>query len=83
MIKGKPLRGKKLSLDGIAPEHRQNNFDFIRLMAACFVLFSHMYPPLRQAGTLADWGSFAGRHWSSYLLFHQRLFGHLELAKRS
>jgi peptidoglycan/LPS O-acetylase OafA/YrhL len=44
MIKGKPLRGKKLSLDGIAPEHRQNNFDFIRLMAACFVLFSHMYP---------------------------------------
>jgi peptidoglycan/LPS O-acetylase OafA/YrhL len=34
---------KTRSSDGIAPQHRQNNFDFVRLMAASFVLFSHMY----------------------------------------
>lgn len=31
------------SSDGIASQHRENNFDFVRLVAASFVLFSHMY----------------------------------------
>ncbi|HEY4275549.1 MAG TPA: acyltransferase [Rhizomicrobium sp.] len=36
-------RGREFSSEGIAAEHRRNNYDFIRLLAACFVLFSHMY----------------------------------------
>lgn len=39
----RPIQGAAPPSDGIAPQHRQNNFDFVRLMAASFVLFSHMY----------------------------------------
>ncbi len=39
----KSVQGGAPPSDGIAPQHRQNNFDFVRLMAASFVLFSHMY----------------------------------------